>query len=606
MEICVGIDLGTTYSCVGIYQNGQVEIVIDPHTGARTIASYVSFSENERIIGNIAKNQSSMNPKNTIYDAKRFIGMNFSDPKIQEIIPRYPFIIKGDNNDKIYFEVEYKNETKKFYPEEISAMLLSKMKEMAEEYTGKKATKTVITIPAHFADSQRNATKSAGKIAGFEEVLRIINEPTSAGLAYGIEKNNSSREINILIVDVGGGTADMSILTIDGGLYETKGTAGDKFLGGSDVDNNIVEYMVTDFKRKFKCDPTTSPKAMKRFKNAAENIKKNLSTSTTSSIEIESVFEGNDYNSSITRAKFEQICNPIFEKCIALIKQVMTDTDTKIQDINEIVLVGGSTRIPKLQTMISEYFNNKQLNKSINPDEAVCFGAAIQGAILTGTNDEKTKDLLLVDCCSLNLGIKTNGSIMTPLIEKNSAIPIKKSQTFSTAENNQPAVTIEVLEGVSPIADKNRKLGSFNLEGIPPMPRGQPQIEVTFSLDANSILTVSALEKSSGNTKNIEIKQDDNKLSKEEIDKMIEEAEKFKQEDEERANNIQSRNRLETLLYDKKNTIENESEELKNKLMPIIDEGISWLDNNKEASTDRYEELIKEFAEKLGSFNNTE
>jgi heat shock 70kDa protein 1/2/6/8 len=606
MEICVGIDLGTTYSCVGIYQNGQVEIVIDPHTGARTIASYVSFSENERTIGNIAKNQSTMNPKNTIYDAKRFIGMNFSDPKIQEIIPRYPFTIKGDNNDKIYFEVEYKNETKKFYPEEISAMLLSKMKEMAEEYTGKKATKTVITIPAHFADSQRNATKLAGKIAGFEEVLRIINEPTSAGLAYGIEKNNSSREINILIVDVGGGTADMSILTIDGGLYETKGTAGDKFLGGSDVDNNIVEYMVTDFKRKFKCDPTTSPKAMKRFKNAAENIKKNLSTSTTSSIEIESVFEGNDYNSSITRAKFEQICNPIFEKCIALIKQVMTDTDTKIQDINEIVLVGGSTRIPKLQTMISEYFNNKQLNKSINPDEAVCFGAAIQGAILTGTNDEKTKDLLLVDCCSLNLGIKTNGSIMTPLIEKNSAIPIKKSQTFSTAENNQPAVTIEVLEGVSPIADKNRKLGSFNLEGIPPMPRGQPQIEVTFSLDANSILTVSALEKSSGNTKNIEIKQDDNKLSKEEIDKMIEEAEKFKQEDEERANNIQSRNKLETLLYDKKNTIENESEELKNTLMPIIDEGITWLDNNKEASTDRYEELIKEFAEKLGSFNNSD
>jgi len=606
MEICVGIDLGTTYSCVGIYQNGQVEIVIDPHTGARTIASYVSFNENERTIGNIAKNQSSMNPKNTIYDAKRFIGMNFSDPKIQEIIPRYPFIIKGDNNDKIYFEVEYKNEIKKFYPEEISAMLLSKMKEMAEEYTGKKATKTVITIPAHFADSQRNATKSAGKIAGFEEVLRIINEPTSAGLAYGIEKNNSSREINILIVDVGGGTADMSILTIDGGLYETKGTAGDKFLGGSDVDNTIVEYMVNEFKRKFKCDPTTSSKAMKRFKNAAENIKKNLSTSTTSSIEIESVFEGNDYNSSITRAKFEQICNPIFEKCIALIKQVMSDTDTKIQDINEIVLVGGSTRIPKLQTMISEYFNNKQLNKSINPDEAVCFGATIQGAILTGTNDEKTKDLLLVDCCSLNLGIKTNGSIMTPLIEKNSAIPIKKSQIFSTAENNQPAVTIEVLEGVSPIADKNRKLGSFNLEGIPPMPRGQPQIEVTFSLDANSILTVSALEKSSGNTKNIEIKQDDNKLSKEEIDKMIEEAEKFKKEDEERANNIQSRNRLETLLYDKKNTIENESEELKNTLMPIIDEGITWLDNNKEASTDRYEELIKEFAEKLGTFNNSD
>jgi heat shock protein 1/8 len=599
-EICIGVDLGTTYSCVGIYQNGQVDIVIDPHSGARTMASYVAFTETERLIGNIAKNQSSMNPKNTIYDAKRFIGMNFSDPKIKEILPRYPFTIKGDNNDKIYFEVEYKNETKKFYPEEISAMLLGRMKEIAEEYTNKKATKVVITIPAHFSDSQRNATKAAGKIAGFDEVLRIINEPTSAGLAYGIEKNTSSREINILIVDVGGGTADMSILSIDGGLYETKGTAGDKFLGGSDVDNKLVEYIVTEFKRKFKCDPSSSLKAMKRFRNAAEDVKKNLSTSTTSSIEIESVFEGNDFNSSITRAKFEQICSPIFEKCITLIKQVMDDTNTKISDINEIVLVGGSTRIPKLQVMISEFFNNKVLNKSINPDEAVCVGAAIQGAILTNTGDDKTKDLLLVDCCSLNLGIKTNGSIMTPLIEKNSAIPIKKSQIFSTAENNQPAVTIEVLEGVSPIADKNRKLGSFNLEGLPAMPRGQPQIEVTFSLDANSILTVSALEKSTGIMKNIEIKQDDNKLTKEEIDKMIEEAEKFKQEDEERANNIMSRNRLETLLYDKKNNVETEADDVKATLMPIIDEGIFWLDNNKEATTERYEELLKEFSEKLG------
>lgn len=611
-EITIGIDLGTTYCCVGVYQNGQVEIIPDNATGSRTIASYVSFFKNqdtdtyERTIGNVAKNQSSQNPKHTLYDVKRFIGMNYSDPKIQEIIPRYPFTIKGDKNDKVYFEIEYNNETKKFYPEEISAMLLSKMKEMAEEYTGKKATKVVITIPAHFADSQRNATKAAGKIAGFDEVLRIINEPTSAGLAYGIEKNNSSREVNVLIVDIGGGTADVSLLVIDGGLYETKGTAGDKFLGGSDFDNKIVDYMVSDFKRKFKSDPTTSPKAMKRFKNAAENVKKNLSTSTTSTIEIESVFEGNDYNSSITRAKFEQISEPILTKCIGLIKQVLQDTNTNKKDINEIVLVGGSTRIPKLQTLISEFFDNKQLNKSINPDEAVCYGAAIQGAILTGVNDSKTKDLLLVDCCSLNLGIKTNGSIMTPLIEKNSAIPIKKTQIFSTAENNQPAVTIEVLEGVSPIADKNRKLGSFNLEGIPPMPRGQPQIEVTFSLDANSILTVSALEKSSGNSKNIEIKQDDNKLSKEEIDKMIEEAEKFKKEDEERANNIQTRNKLENLLYDRKNTISQESEEIKDKLLPVVDEGIMWLDNNPDATTERYLELIKEFSEKLGISSSEE
>jgi L1 cell adhesion molecule like protein len=339
---------------------------------------------------------------------------------------------------------------------------------------------------------------------------------------------------------------------------------------------------------------------MKRFKNSAENVKKNLSTSSTTSIEIESAFEGNDYNGTITRAKFEQICEPIFTKCIKLVKQVLEDTSIKKEDIKEIVLVGGSSRIPKLQSLLSDLFDGKTLNKSINPDEAVCYGACIQGAILTGVDDDKTKDLLLVDCCSLNLGIKTNGAIMTPLIEKNSAIPIKKSQIFSTAENNQPAVTIEVLEGVSPIADKNRKLGSFNLEGIPPMPRGQPQIEVTFSLDANSILNVSAIEKSSGNTKNIEIKQDDNKLSKEDIDKMIEEAEKFKKEDEEKANNIKARNKLETLLYDRKNTIENENSEIKEKLMPIVDEGISWLDNNNEATTERYEELINEFSQKLG------
>mgnify|MGYP001179860286 CR=1 FL=1 len=599
-EICIGIDLGTTYSCVGIFQNGNVDIVIDPHSGSRTIASYVSFTESERLIGNIAKAQSAMNASNTIYDSKRFIGMNFSDKKIQEIIPRYPFKILGDKNDKIYFEVEYKKETKKFYPEEIGAMLLSKMKEMAEEYTGKKATKVVITIPAHFSDSQRNATKDAGKIAGFDEVLRIINEPTSAGLAYGLEKNNNSREVNVLIVDVGGGTADMSILSIDGGLYETKGTAGDKFLGGSDFDNCIVNTMVTEFKKKFKTDPSTSKKAMKRFKNSAENIKKNLSSSTTTTIEIESVFEGNDFNSSMTRAKFEQICEPIFKKCIDLVNEVLKDTNTDKKDINEIVLVGGSSRIPKLQTMLSELFNGKTLNKSINPDEAVCYGACVQGAILTGVNDEKTKDLLLVDCCSLNLGIKTNGAIMTPLIEKNSAIPIKKSETFSTAENNQPAVTIEILEGVSPIADKNRLLGRFNLDGIPPMPRGVPQIEVTFSLDANSILTVTALEKSTGKSKDIQIKQDDNKLSKEEIEKMIEEAEKFKEEDLAKATNIQSRNTLENLLYNKKNDIEKENDEIKDKLLPIIDEGISWLDNNNEATTEKYEELIKDFNEKLG------
>jgi heat shock protein 1/8 len=599
-EICIGIDLGTTYSCVGIFQNGNVDIVIDPHSGSRTIASYVSFTENERLIGNIAKAQSTMNASNTIYDSKRFIGMKFSDKKIQEIIPRYPFKILGDKNDKIYFEVQYKGETKKFYPEEIGAMLLAKMKEMAEEYTGKKATKVVITIPAHFSDSQRNATKDAGKIAGFDEVLRIINEPTSAGLAYGLEKNNNSREINVLIVDVGGGTADMSILTIDGGLYETKGTAGDKFLGGSDFDNCIVDYMVGEFKKKFKSDPTSSKKAMKRFKNSAENIKKNLSSSTTSSIEIESVFEGNDFNSSITRAKFEKICEPIFKKCIDLVNEVLKETNTDKKDINEIVLVGGSSRIPKLQSMLSELFDGKTLNKSINPDEAVCYGACVQGAILTGVNDEKTKDLLLVDCCSLNLGIKTNGAIMTPIIEKNSAIPIKKSEIFSTGENNQPAVTIEVLEGVSPIADKNRLLGKFNLDGIPPMPRGVPQIEVTFSLDANSILTVTAVEKSTGNSKDIQIKQDDNKLSKEEIEKMIEEAEKFKEEDLAKATNIQSRNTLENLLYNKKNEIEKETDDIKDKLIPIINEGISWLDNNSDATTEKYQELIKDFSEKLG------
>tara|TARA_Y100000389_G_scaffold40620_1_gene35189 strand:- start:13135 stop:14985 length:1851 start_codon:yes stop_codon:yes gene_type:complete len=599
-NIAFGVDLGTTTSCVSIYKDGKPEIIPD-ESGNRTFASYVSFGEEERLIGNTAKSQSAMNPKNTIYDAKRFIGRSFNDPKVQEIIPRYPFKILDDGQNKPIFEIEFKKEIKKFYPEEIGAMILGKAKKMAEDYIGKEINKVVITIPAYFNDSQRTATKMAGQIAGLE-VIRIINEPTSASLSYGFDKKDVSREQHILIADSGGGTTDWSILILDGGLFEVKATAGDPFLGGEDFDDNIVKYIISDFEKKHKTNPKSSPKALKRIKNAAEKAKKDLSSTTVTTIEIDSLYEGIDYIGSLSRAKFEQLNEEVFNRFMKPIDNVIKDSGFTKKDIHEIILVGGSTRIPKIQDLLTKYFDNKTLNKSVNPDEAVGIGAGIQAAILTGQGDEKTKDLLLVDVCSLSLGICTSGNVFTKLIEKGTPIPSKKEQTFSTYEDNQPGVLIQVFEGERPLVKDNRLLGKFQLDGIPPAPRGQPQIAVSFEVDVNGILSVHATEKSTGKSNNITITQEDSKLSPEEIEKMIKEAEKFKDEDDKQMAKIKAKNELENYLYNMKNSMNNnENTEMKEEISPIIDEELKWFEENGDKETDELEKKLKECQDKFNT-----
>ncbi|KAG6331821.1 hypothetical protein ID866_7266 [Astraeus odoratus] len=590
----IGIDLGTTYSCVGVQRGGRVEIIANDQ-GHRITPSWVSFTDEERLVGDSAKNAFHSNPQNTVFDAKRLIGRKLDEQEVQRDMKHWPFTV-ANKGGKPSIQVEYKGEMRDFTPEEISAMVLSKMKETAEAYLGEKVTHAVVTVPAYFNDAQRQATKDAGTIAGLT-VLRIINEPTAAAIAYGLNKKGG--ESQIIVYDLGGGTFDVSLLSIDDGVFEVQATAGDTHLGGEDFDNRVIDYFVKLYKKKTGTDVSKNMRAMGKLKREVEKAKRTLSSQQSTRIEIESFEDGNDFSETLTRAKFEELNMDLFRKTMKPVEQVLKDANVKKEDIDEVVLVGGSTRIPKIQQMLKDYFG-KEPSKGINPDEAVAYGAAVQGGILSG--EQGTEDVVLVDVCPLTLGIETTGGVFTKLIPRNTVIPTRKSQTFSTAADNQPTVLIQVFEGERALTKDNNLLGKFELSGIPPAPRGVPQIEVTFEIDANGIMKVAAADKGTGKSESITITNEKGRLSKEDIERMVREAEEFASEDDANRRRIEALNSLSSFVYGLKSQLGDQSglggklsDDDKKTLLATIKEATEWIEENGQtAGTDDLEEKLAE------------